>query len=394
MRSFTVLASLAVLAGLVTPARARAQCVPACFPDLAGEWQQKLQTGAVAEYRLPAAEAARFTRRLEALAGVIHAAPVLQPPRGIQPRLRAYVSYRQEGDSGRASRQPVQGRETVELYFYFADRNGKPFWGGENLTVADFWVNDPLMTLGAEHDLRYEGLPLPDGRRIRYMPVRTGELGGFPVYDEKRVIVSRSTRPLWVPVTREQYLSALVRAREQDLAGAESGFARDPYTLWLSERGKRERTRDEIYKAVKARSAQEAEQFLRTAADMETRTEAALKATPREEPASLRTLRNGVAGLRSELAAMAPAERNSQAWIARLGDVTSGLLPAGTSGARALVAVNWDFLDRSRPRADWQLVTAVFEPGVLRNNPGHVGSIRLKQLRESTDWRKVATLLD
>lgn len=396
MRPLAAMTVLVLSAVILRPVAARAQQCPPCLPEKVGEWQQTLSLKPLQEdTRLSPAEAARFARKLTAFADILHAASVFQPPRGIMPRLKAYFTSRQEGDTGRVYRQPVQGREHVALFFFLKDRTGQAVWGGENATIADFYVNDPQMAMGVEYDLVYEGLPLPDGRRIRFAPAKTAEVGGYPVYDEKYVVITRSPRPVWIPVTREQYLSALIRVRQEQVDSAQAQ-QRDPYQVWLSERQKREQTRDEVYAALKKTSAAQAEQFLKSQADIEARTETEMKKlSAQQDPGPLRAMRAGVAALREELARMPAGERQSQAWLQKMGDAgTSSLLPAGTAGARPLVVINWDFLDRSRPRADWQIVVGVFEPGIIRNLHEHPGFVRLKQFRETTEWGKVAALLD
>ena len=102
-----------------------------------------------------------------------------------------------------------------------------------------------------------------------------------------------------------------------------------------------------------------------------------------------------VGDLQAQLAAMSPAERASQAWVAVPGAI-SPLVPEGTKGARRVVVVNPDYFDRDRPRTDVQLVTVRLE-GIPREGPraalrecSDVSERRLWELVNQLDWRRIA----
>jgi hypothetical protein len=287
--------------------------------------------------------------------------------------------------------------QVVLILYYFVEEKGKPAWGGEANTSAEIRVNDLLATLGSDYDLGYEGLPLPDGRHISLMPTKTGEVAGFPLYDDTRLILAKGNRPVWVPVTRAQYLAALIHFREDELARAEQrGAQADPYREWASKREERRKTQQQVYQSLKTSDPAKAEEFVRTAQQRESEMEANLKSSASVfagTSASLQPLRNSLAALRAELAAMPVGERASQAWWGgHLGDLDSSLVPAGTPNAKPLVAVNPDFFDRSRLRTDWQLITVTFSWEGLP--PEHIGAKRLHEFRQSTDWKRVAALMD
>jgi hypothetical protein len=112
----------------------------------------------------------------------------------------------------------------------------------------------------------------------------------------------------------------------------------------------------------------------------------------------LKMERDIIAALRAELAALPPAERAAQAWLAPLpgtpGDIyRSGLVPAGAERARALVASNPDFFDRPLPRTDWQLLTVHFSDKVGPSTSTFIGTVRLREFATTADWRAVAALL-
>jgi hypothetical protein len=221
------------------------------FPDKRGEWGQRVDVAVRADYAVPATQARAFGERLGTLAGVLRGAAVFNPPLGIQPRFAARWWVPRECSAGLAScrNRPVQAQVGVILYYFVADRNGQPSWGGEANTSAGIWINDPLATFvsaGSYDVIGAPYLPLPDGRHIAFMPRKTGELGGFPLYDDDLLIVTRGTRPWWVPVTRQQYLEAMIRHTQDDLDRDQKRLATvsDPYVDWLKKAEERRRTRE------------------------------------------------------------------------------------------------------------------------------------------------------
>ncbi len=402
--SFLAAALVTLLLSTATSAQAPARSVRGFYPELTGEWAQTLDLAAPAEYQLSSAQAQTFARRLGQLASILREARVFNPPLGFQPRLRERFWFpgRCLAAADRCSGMPVQAQIGMTFY-YFIEEGGKPNWGGEANTSADIWVNDLLATLGRNYDLGYEGLPLPDGRRISYLPRKSGEIAGFPVYEDRTLVVTNGRRPVWVPVTRDQYLLATIQWREQELARTQSRpGSSDQYRQWESQREERRKTREQMYRKLKATDPAAAEKMLRQSLDMEARMEAALKSSATNaDPglASLKPLRDTLDALRAQRAALSPAERAEQACLAgRVDqpatalDLERRLVPATTEGARPLVAINPDFFDRTRPRADWQLITVTVNTGGLPRD--HIGVKRLFEFRESVDWKRVAALLD
>ncbi len=376
-------------------------------PDKPGEWKQTVEPDVPREYAVAPAQSAAFDKRLGTLLGVLHRAPVFQPPLGFQPRARARW-FEPEPCRARPAfcrTQLVQAQAVVTLYYFVADEHGQPSWGGEANTAAEIWVNSPEASFVSAGTYDVMGAPwllLPDGRHVEFMPRKTQDLAGFPLYDDQLLVLTRSSRPYWIPVTRAEYLQALVRHTEGELARDEArlGTPTDPYQQFLSKREERRSAREKTYQAIKASSPARAEEFLRTSLKMEADIEAGLKARAPStamigDPRQLE--RDLIASLRATLADMPPAERQAQAWIRfrapQEGEYYRPLVPAGTAEASPLVAFNPAFFDRSLPRTDWQLLTVRLLSDGRYRSPSFIGGIRLRQLVESADWPAVAALL-
>lgn len=378
------------------------------YPDMRGEWRQEIQTRAEKTYTLTPGGAAAFNRRMGALAEIVHAAPVFQPPLGIQPLFRGrwWAPGSCALNPARPCRNdPVQAQMEMVLYPIF-EENGKPAWGGETNTSADIWVNALDGTFAFVSGYEVLGgptyLPMPDGRLIRVQPRKTAEGPGYVVYDSLVVVVPKPGRPsYWIPVTREQYLRALIAHNERELkrVAAANSAAQDPYTKWVADREKRRQAIEGTYQRLKASSPASAEEYRRKALDMESKMEeglrnSAAKLAPVGDPAQV--YRDIIASLTTELQAMSPAERASQAWYlktaANAEDLRSSLLAPAGEPARALVAVNPAYFDRSRPTTDWQIITMTLHWRAYR--PDFLAVARLFDFISGTDWRRAATLME
>ena len=378
------------------------------FPDKPGAWEQRLDPTVLSQYAVSPPAARAFNARVAGLADVLHAAATFHPPLGFQPRLRTRWWRPQECSIVMAScrDRPVQAQVNLLFYYFVEGADGQPSWGGEANTSVEIRVNDLDHTFVAAGTYDVIGAPylwLPDRRRIYNTPQKTGEIDGFPVYDTLVAVISKGSRPWWVPVTREEYVAALIRFNEGELAryAKRAASPNDPYTKWVSEREPRRRAREKTYQQLKATSPAKAEEFLRTSLKMEEGMEAGLKsasasaASPAADGAKL--YRDIIVALNAELAAMSPAERRSQAWrlqrVDNAADIyRSHLVPAGTEGARALISTNPDYFDRSRPRSDWQIVTV--ELDWRSHSFSFLAVRRLFEFLETADWRRAAALMD
>jgi len=394
----------AVIVSFLFAASVFAQSNP--FENKPGEWGQEIQPDVPAEYVVSAAGAKAFAQRLGALADVLRGASVFNPPLGFQPRFHARVWA--EGDCfanppGKCNERVVPAQLHMLIYYFVEGRNGEAVWGGEANTGAAIWVNDLRATLvGTKYEVfGAPGLSLPDGRRICFRPNKSGEVAGFPFYDDSLLIITENPRPYWVPVTREDCLQAMIRFHETELGRNTRRLseAKDPYQEWLSKADERRAAREKAYQRMKATDPAKAEQFKRQSEQMEVQMGAGLQRssgalTPKGD--GLKLSRNIIDALKSELERMTPDQRKSEAWllVRRPAEelYASGLVSAGAAGARPVATVNPEFFDRSRPRTDWQLLTSHFSwQGYSKD---FIGAKRLREFCGTADWKRVASLMD
>jgi hypothetical protein len=255
-----------------------------------------------------------------------------------------------------------------------------------------------------------------DGARIYLKPEKTGEIMGFPVFDSDTMVITDSSTPYWIPVSREQYLRAAIREKELLLAKSRTQLASagDPYRDWMKGKAQRQADRERLYAEMKKTDPKAADEVRRAAEEAEAAMEKGLK----ESTAALATVAQGASdpfqlleddltSLRSELASLSPGERKSDAWYSALAEGRrSHLMDAGAPGARLLIKTNSGFLDRARPRTAFLLAAVQFswagyhgthsarpEDYANEDISSAIALARMSQMAQTTDWRKVAGLL-
>lgn len=381
------------------------EAVTGFFPDVPGRWEQSINLSYAADYGISAEDSRLLGKKLESLAAIVSQAGVFNPPLGFMPRLGARFLPPSICPQKECPRWPAAAEATVMIYYFIGRHaNGEYRWGGEANTSANISLNYLGRTLWYT---RHEQYQMPDGRYIFYTPQKTAEVAGFPLYDNSALILTRGARPYWVPVTCEQFLIAAIRFYEAALAKSKESLDRIPsdlYQEWIQGKEERRRVREQSYAAVKKMDPAKAEQFRKLSEDMEAGMEAKMKAMA-PDVARIKADddshdRKMIDSLRKELAGMSSAKRNSQAWRGRIdekeflsrGGFHSELVPAGTADAGPLVAINPDFFDKSLPRSAIQVITVDLAPG--GHSETFIGVQRLREMLATTDWNKVAGLLE
>jgi len=145
--------------------------------------------------------------------------------------------------------------------------------------------------------------------------------------------------PLWVPVTREQFITGIIRNRKKDV--------------------EKQRVEDG------PRQLAELERLL-------------------------------LSRLREEYQRLSPSERASPAWRLQSPDGFSGLAPAGATNARGMMTLNPNYFDMSRPRSDIQLISVTLNSqNETRTGPNFVTSaVRLDEFQATADWARIASFVE
>ena len=165
-------------------------------------------------------------------------------------------------------------------------------------------INDPDLVLGNG------GYLVDEDARFTFAPVSTGAVDGFPSYvaGENFVVITRDSRPLFVPVTQQQLLHLRIAQRRRSFDDMRSSLASLPDSPAKTTALERERQR--------------------------------------------------LTALEAELASLIETQR-SQPALDPDGTPTrraSGLAEPGTARTRAIVTVNPNLFDPKKPRSSVQLI--------------------------------------
>lgn len=371
------------------------------FPDKPGEWKYDANTARVSEIGLGSTAARELAAKMEGVMAVLAESPVFHPPLGFQARARTQYNGRvcaNGGSSGMCSDGPADAYNDITFYYFLDTGGGKASWGGEANSSVRLAINDVAAALGT---LTTGDAFLPDGRPIVLCPKEVGRLNGFPLLESVHggwaLTLTRPGVPVWVPVSRQQYLEALIRSREKSLPAiqADSERASDPYAAWLAERPKREKEIRDSYEAIRRTDPAQAEQFLQMSQKIEAETGAQLQrmgAAP-ADPSGTKPLQTSLESLREQLEGLSAEERALPAFYirpdeSRDGAFASGLVSEGTPGSIQLVAVNPQLVDRRRPPQEIQLITVT---PLLDGS--RVSNQRVIEFIHSVDWSRVASFL-
>jgi hypothetical protein len=217
-------------------------------------------------------------------------------------------------------------------------------------------------------------------------------------------MLAKPDRPVRVPVTREEFILALIREQERP----------------SKEQAEQVAEFERAHAKSVAQRAEEKKKILtsgdKNAIERLKKTEAAWEKADAESAARfaghLKASSGGdfykviVESLRAELARLTPTERASWAWYKRDPNgppAQSGLVPPNTRDARRLVTANPDYFNRSLPRTEIQLITVSLCSNlsgdwrdVMAGAPAYSRGASQRMAYEfliTADWNRVAQLI-
>lgn len=381
------------------------------LPDAAGKVKVNVTRGGYESYYLlTRQENSAFNRNLKEILDIILDQPFLKPPRGVE--LRGWLRnwHSPLCNKGPCRGVPINGQGILFFHFLF-DSKGKavPIIVTDN--EMDFSINDPEAAIGSNRLLGQGGTD-SQGRKITLQIPRLGEINGAAYHRQGRselLVLSRSSKPLWLPVSREEALKAMIRQQEKEIA-ALGPISEMPHTdifkKWLAEKPQRQKEAREMYRELSKSNPTAAEQIKQQSEKLESEMTERFRRDSEKEAARGPTvikpviLDQRLARHREVLAGMGPEERAAPALFMRHGDpLEPELAPYNSSEGVPLIVVNPDFIDKSLPRTAIQLITIKYDapwadPNWKDTCEGQNSSILLKyEVVNKTDWGKIIKLM-
>lgn len=233
-------------------------------------------------------------------------------------------------------------------------------------------------------------------------PQITSHVAGYPVYEHRYLVMMKNPRPLYVPLSQEEFIRGRI-AREKALLGdtkqtiakgsplqqwlankkaAMEGFAQGNAIVAQTDPEKAKKQREDFQRGM-----DETERALR---DQESQNTGALTDASNGES-------NAIRQLEAELAGLSPKERAAPAYLptGRNRSIRASGLASGPDGANTqmLIVPNPNFFDPKLPRTAIQVI-AIDLPGMRDDEPGdHADSLRVA-VRGALDYGRLAALLE
>jgi hypothetical protein len=362
--TFTFLAGIVLLAS-----PALAQTTPVFSDEIIlyrGERFMPFIDGPVEEYSESSAEFTRQQLRLvgqmreniSSVASVIKSCPLFHPPQGFKLVIRSNTLPPVDFPRN----ESLSGILRLELYVTLVC-NEKPCYDK---------TTDATLTLTFNNPARLAGTHIMDD--IWIQPRKVSDFQGFPVYrfpqaKTEVTVVSSANVPLYLPVTREDFIMTLIRHFSEFISDDEryAAMPGSKETLLSATRADSLLRRAEFEEAYNrmnrfdpllARKLKDNyEEAERRLAKGQTDSSAVFSMS-QFLTMQVNVWQEGIRKLRAELNAMNPSERRSQAhWSESEMMNTSGLTPPGHPGSNPVARINPAIMDNSRNDADIQLVT-------------------------------------
>jgi hypothetical protein len=397
------------------------------LPDRIGKATVALRADNYDGYGLVDKEMHAYRDKLRRIAEWIVAQPGLSPPRGFDTRgwimvVRSELCSR----SGPCLNAPVAALASVPLFAWTLDlRTGKEFSEmefGEDLNLT---INNPWTPIGNRYEIEHgvsagkkaENLPIwvdEKGNKFLIEPRRLSDVDGCPLYEDingnrQFLVVTKISRPLFLPLSREVYLHSMIRWWERQLKSSEdaiekmrAGPAAELYRKWMAEGKERARIRQQATESLKKSNPEKAEVMLRQMEATEQKVTANFKRDMEKEQSDraqgggkdvflsraekdLAGLRDVLSQLQKKLAAMTPSERSAQARYVQDRPWENIDSPKGAP----LAVINPDFMDRSLPRSAIQIIVSDFNynRGIERGEKLYLGAAPASEATHLGVWR-------
>jgi len=373
-----------------------------------GQWKAwKVDSYAArrAQVGMAPADFAAFQRSMLALSELVRATKSLNPPYGHNPQLRGWVETPNLPDGRRG--RPFAGGVVFAPYYFSVSRSVPP--GDPRRIVAVGATNDIEFHLN-QIDTNSLTIGIGGARwsdeqgDIFALPEALPPFHGFPRYDDM-IVVTRSKRPLFVPVNCERFLRAVIAQRRAVLAERETGEAQRLAQLATEltpaakalRRKQREEAIAEIQKVNPGMVAELRKGFEQSEKGLEEANRQRLAVSMRDQK-WYQEMVAGVARLEKEFDSLPAADRVQPAFYSSpKNPYGSGLVPSGSPKAAPLVTQNPGLFDPAKPRTSIQVILV---SGISRSerefqrNPKSIWARANLAVVQELEWDKVLELMD
>jgi len=326
---------------------------------------------------------------LQNISQFVTSTPAMTPPKGFETRFWGSISAKDRYDSCTGKKCPPS-RPAAVLAIMFAryeEKNGKVRAAFNTPSTMDISTNN-LGHLFAHLPVLYkdsDGYLLPE-------PKLDGSRAGMTTYLNNGHAVSvmtGSSKPLWQPVSRERYLQAAIASAARD-----AGQTKAP-----PKKGKKKAAEISVTSG-KPILIEESRTWIDPAEEKKWVESSRSLAFEFKEPAEI--LKEKLVKLQSELAALTPEQRKSQARIEIVAadGQTPALLPADSSAGVPVVTPDFRYFNPKLPPEAIQLIVIQWKfDGNTLYDPDKTGisetlnNHKLLEIYKTMDWQKLRGMI-
>lgn len=233
-------------------------------------------------------------------------------------------------------------------------------------------------------------------------PTVTGHVAGYPVYEHRYLVLTKNRRPLYIPMSEEQFIRNCIAKEKSTLTDTRETIAKgSPLQQWL-ESSKAGRAGFMEGNAIVARTdpakaRQQRDEYERGMAETERMLRAQEAANTGAITGAATQESSTLAALQAELDGLSAEERSAPAYLPtgrNSSTRASGLMsrPDGDN-TQMLIQPNPQFFDSTLPPTAVQII-AIDLPGVRDDLPGNAEDSLLVAVRGALDYGRLAALLD
>lgn len=373
---------------------------------LPGYWLQDSPLHNFSNFRQPLSpgEYAAVSELVKNISSIFRASKALNPPTGIA--VEVVPSFADNFWREEVPFWPEPLRIHVVFYRLFKDCPTCPINKADQDSGGFYLeINSPFVLMEAS---QVNEQKLPMFARMHNLFRSVGAAHGFPAYENEWMLLTKSNTPIWLPVSRGEYMRRLLKQERARLKENENLLGEPSVTQTDRHLSEMEKDLKELEKIDPATARQLRENMRKSGSQIAA--QSGEDQLQRQE--GLKRNREHVSSLENELAAMSPKTLKSQACVAAnplpsmeegivssqgaWGGKNSSMLVSDEPIGQRVVIANKNYFTR-KPQADTIKFMAVrsYQGGDLTSsevNDPFIFRLR-KQVADSLDWQALFRLV-
>ena len=291
-----------------------------------------------------------------------------------------------------------------------ADENSEIYTLNTNNSAYQFYFNDCIYLINS--------VPIVDN--VFLEPVKVDEFMNSPVFEMQRntgkyIVFTKSTKPLWVPVSVQEYIEKHIAYFQTKIDNLKSIQNSQNTGLTFAQQFEAEKKQRKIdfeitYKALLNSDKNAAADFKSTYEETEKLIAESIKNNPElqnkpgdEYNSEIQTYKGFITDLQNALDSFSKVEREQAAyWSSGIDEssalsIHTGLVKAESADAHPLVKINPNLLDKSKDKSDIQLIVVHINgiPDNASKKDGYYleGQFLIALKNEKKFWESLTNLL-